>query len=134
MGTNEEDQGIRLTYRPQSSFEALVPAPGEEVWDPELNTEQSSPIPVQELKVQGFSGEYVLPATHLPFGNTGPGVWMVNDEAELVDGLYLLLTDALQRRSRGHAAAQGAARLVIGLILEVWNALDEGLFDEVLFP
>eukprot|EP00210_Caulerpa_lentillifera_P003851 g3678.t1 len=130
---NDEDPGQREGYhRSYSALESIIQSPEEHI---ELypDSDLSSPTPVHDLKVLGLDGEYVIPATHLPFGSDGPGVWMVSDEMELEDTLYLMLTDPLQRRSRGQAAAQGAARLVIGLILELWTALDECLFENVLY-
>jgi len=85
-----------------------------------------------DLRILSPSGEYVMPATHLPFGTTGPAVWTVNNEQELAEVMQMLLTDHLQRRSRGHAASQGAARFAIGLVLEVWKVVFDHLVEEVI--
>ena len=70
----------------------------------------------QDLKVLSPTGEYVMPATHLPYGSAGPAVWTVQNEHELADVVHVLLSDHLQRRSRAHAASQGASRYAIGLV------------------
>jgi len=85
-----------------------------------------------DLRVLSPSGEYVMPATHLPFGTTGPAIWTVNNDEELAEAMQTLLTDHLQRRSRGHAASQGAARFAIGLVLEVWKVVFDHLVEEVI--
>lgn len=59
----------------------------------------------------------MLPATHLPFGTTGPAIWTVENDQELSDVIHNLLSDPLQRRSRGFAASQGTARFAIGLVI-----------------
>ena len=71
----------------------------------------------------------MLPATHLP-RESGPAVWRVGSEEELAAALALLLREPLERRSRGHAAAAGAAKLASGLVNTVWHVLD----DQVITP
>lgn len=53
-----------------------------------------------------YRGEYILPATHLPSAPQGPAVWRVSGAAGLSLALSNLLQEPLERRSRGHAAAQ----------------------------
>jgi len=53
-----------------------------------------------------YRGEYILPATHLPYGSLGPAVWRVAGPDGLCAALTTLLREPLERRSRGQAAAQ----------------------------
>ena len=46
-------------------------------------------------------------------------------EAELASALSTLLRDPLERRSRGLAAAQAAAKLASSLVSTVWTVLDD---------
>lgn len=116
--------------------------------DSDVSTPGHKTASHEEVRVLSPSGEYLVPATHLPFGSTGPAVWTVNNEQELTEAINILLTDHLQRRSRGHAASQGAARFAIGLVrdqrdcaglktlciqvLEVWKVVFDHLVEEVL--
>lgn len=54
----------------------------------------------------------------------GPAVWQVSGVGELSNALVKLLSDPLERRSRGHAAATAAARLADVLVGSVWAELD----------
>jgi len=72
-----------------------------------------------------YQGDYILPATHLPYNPHGPAVWRVSGEKGLVMAVSTLLREPLERRSRGHAAAQAAAKLASGLVGTVWHVLDE---------
>jgi hypothetical protein len=59
-----------------------------------------------------YRGEYILPATHLPYAPHGPAVWRVAGADGLAVAVGTLLREPLERRSRGHAAAQvGEGRL-----------------------
>ncbi|KXZ47329.1 hypothetical protein GPECTOR_36g54 [Gonium pectorale] len=72
------------------------------------------------------AGQYLIPATQLPCGpRVGPAVWVVSGEDELASALSTLLRDPLERRSRGRAAAQGAAKLASSLVSTVWNVLED---------
>jgi hypothetical protein len=53
-----------------------------------------------------YRGEYILPATHLPYAPHGPAVWRVAGADGLAVAVGTLLREPLERRSRGHAAAQ----------------------------
>lgn len=53
-----------------------------------------------------YRGDYILPATHLPAAPQGPAVWRVSGVGGLSMALNTLLQEPLERRSRGHAAAQ----------------------------
>jgi hypothetical protein len=53
-----------------------------------------------------YRGEYILPATQLLASPQGPAVWRVSGAAGLSVALNNLLQEPLERRSRGHAAAQ----------------------------
>lgn len=72
-----------------------------------------------------YYGDYILPATHLPPSPHGPAVWRVGGEKGLAQAVSTLLREPLERRSRGHAAAQAAAKLVSGLVGTVWHVLDD---------
>lgn len=75
-------------------------------------------------------GQYILPATHLPYSPHGPAVWRVDSTEELAFAISTLLKEPLERRSRGHAAAQAAAKLATGLVSTVWSVME----DMVLAP
>lgn len=79
-----------------------------------------------------YLGEYILPATHLPYHPHGPAVWQVRDETGLVTAVGTLLREPLERRSRGHAAAQAAAKLASGLVNTVWQVLDDHVISPTL--
>lgn len=72
-----------------------------------------------------YRGEYILPATHLPYSPNGPAVWRVSGTEGLTLAVSTLLKEPLERRSRGHAAAQAAAKLASGLVGTVWHVLDD---------
>lgn len=97
-----------------------------------------------------YAGEYLLPATQLPYIPQGPAVWRIScraadgatapalepgqsqadaDAAAAAENLAAavghLLREPLERRSRGHAAAQAAAKLASGLVSTVWHVLDD---------
>jgi hypothetical protein len=96
-----------------------------------------------------YAGEYLLPATQLPYIPQGPAVWRIAcraaadsntvlepgqtqadvDAAAAAENLAAavghLLREPLERRSRGHAAAQAAAKLASGLVSTVWHVLDD---------
>ncbi len=74
---------------------------------------------------------FVLPATQLS-RSTGPAVWRVGSTSELAGALQTLLTDSLERRSRGYAAAQAAAKLASGLVNTVWHVLDDSVITPAL--
>eukprot|EP00798_Chlamydomonas_sp_ICE-L_P006582 gene6582-3234_t len=71
-----------------------------------------------------YRGECIVPAYQLPRGSCGPAVWVVTEEEELTLAVSKLLSDPIERRSRGYAAAQGAAKLASSLVENVWNVLD----------
>ncbi|CAD7697115.1 unnamed protein product [Ostreobium quekettii] len=79
-----------------------------------------------------YQGEYILPANHLPYAPHGPAVWRVSGEVGLAESIGTLLREPLERRSRGHAAAQAAAKLATGLVSTVWSVLDEMVLDPAL--
>ena len=87
-------------------------------WPPHSSTvvQSKGSLWNQEVRVMSPSGDYVTPATHLPFGTNGPAIWSVQNQDELEAVLHKLLVDRLERRSRAHAALQGAARFAIGLV------------------
>ncbi|KAF6255509.1 hypothetical protein COO60DRAFT_1534606 [Scenedesmus sp. NREL 46B-D3] len=72
-----------------------------------------------------YRGEYILPATHLPYAPHGPAVWRVTGTDGLAMAVGTLLREPLERRSRGHAAAQAAAKLASGLVSTVWHVVDD---------
>jgi hypothetical protein len=57
-----------------------------------------------------YVGDYILPATHLPYAPHGPAVWRVSGHEGLTSAVAALLREPLERRSRGHAAAQVRGR------------------------
>ena len=73
-------------------------------------------------------GGYLLPASH---GTTGPAIWRIDScgssgaEEELSAALLALLRYPLERRSRGVAATQAAAKLASSLVSTVWGVLDD---------
>lgn len=66
-----------------------------------------------------YRGDYILPATHLPAAPQGPAVWRVSGPGGLSVALNNLLQEPLERRSRGHAAAQVCTFVVLMLSLMV---------------
>ncbi|WIA36477.1 hypothetical protein OEZ86_007777 [Tetradesmus obliquus] len=72
-----------------------------------------------------YRGEYILPATHLPYAPHGPAVWRVTGVDGLAAAVGTLLREPLERRSRGHAATQAAAKLASGLVSTVWHVVDD---------
>jgi hypothetical protein len=79
-----------------------------------------------------YAGSFILPATALP-RETGPAVWRVGDTGqELASAIIHLLKDPMERRSRGHAAAQGAAKLTNGLVSTVWHVVDDTVITPAL--
>ncbi len=74
---------------------------------------------------------FVLPATQLS-RNTGPAVWHVTNSSDLAAAVLALLTDPLDRRSRGHAAAQAAAQLTSSLVNTVWHVVTESVITPAL--
>ena len=78
------------------------------------------------------TGEYVLSATNLPYHPHGPAVWIVGSHRALIDALSTLLREPIERRSRGHAAAQGAARLATNLVSTVWDVVDASAIEPAL--
>ncbi|GAX73628.1 hypothetical protein CEUSTIGMA_g1079.t1 [Chlamydomonas eustigma] len=87
-----------------------------------------SPSPSSRLHQRG----YFLPASQLARGATGPAVWRVDGVDELAAALTTLLRDPLERRSRGHAAAQAAAKMATSLVSTVWCVLDEQVVTPAL--
>ncbi|GMH33462.1 hypothetical protein BSKO_01296 [Bryopsis sp. KO-2023] len=79
-----------------------------------------------------FAGQYILPATHLPYSPHGPAVWRVTSEEDLAYAVSTLLKEPLERRSRGHAAAQGAAKLATGLVSTVWSVMEDMVLEPAL--
>lgn len=75
---------------------------------------------------------YVVPASQLPCDTSGPAIWRVGSEDELTDALLTLLSDPLERRSRGQAAAQAAAKLASGMVGTVWTVLDDAVITPAL--
>eukprot|EP00798_Chlamydomonas_sp_ICE-L_P006563 gene6563-3215_t len=63
-----------------------------------------------------YRRECIVPAYQLPQGSCGPAVWVITEEEELAMAVSKLLSDPIERRSRGYAAAQGAAKLASGLV------------------
>jgi hypothetical protein len=79
-----------------------------------------------------YQGEYILPATHLPYSPHGPAVWRVAGREGLALAVSTLLREPLERRSRGHAAAQAAAKLASGLVSTVWHVVDDMVITPAL--
>jgi hypothetical protein len=79
-----------------------------------------------------YRGEYILPATHLPYAPSGPAVWRVAGAEGLTSAVASLLREPLERRSRGHAAAQAAAKLASGLVSTVWHVVDDMVITPAL--
>ena len=56
----------------------------------------------------------------------------LSPEDELAAAVSALLRDPLERRSRGYAAAQSAAKLASGLVSTVWHVLDDSIITPSL--
>ncbi|KAK9824303.1 hypothetical protein WJX72_009288 [[Myrmecia] bisecta] len=78
-----------------------------------------------------YQGEYIVPATHLPFAPHGPAVWRIEDVQQLTSAIASLLREPLERRSRGHAAQIAASRLAGSLVGTVWELLDAHVLQTV---
>lgn len=64
-----------------------------------------------------------MPSWQLPQDSKGPAVWQVEDMKELTEVVSLLLSEPLHRRSRGHAAVQGAAKIADSMMTIAWEVL-----------
>lgn len=76
----------------------------------------------------------LLTAAQLPHASPseGPAVWQVSGVEQLSSALVKLLSDPLERRSRGHAAATAAAYMADILVQSVWAELDRVVLGPAL--
>ncbi|KAJ9508216.1 hypothetical protein QJQ45_021603, partial [Haematococcus lacustris] len=113
---------------------APAPSPSP-LWRPEGNlhtaAESLPPTPQHNSHLR-YAGRFLLPATSLSPSSCGPAVWQTHSHPQLASALLLLLSDPVQRHSRGHAAAQGAAKLASGLVHTVWNVVDDVVISQAL--
>lgn len=68
-------------------------------------------------------GQSRIPSWQLPQESKGPAVWQVEDTKELAEVVGLLLSEPLHRRSMGHAAVQGAAKIADSMMTIAWEVI-----------